>query len=134
MVHHQEVYVQNGGAKNMDVAIERKNSTIVLTGLAYAKRITIDCDAHAYKIEWLDGAQPSSGKNESWDSRTLLRYALLAYRNGLNARLSEAIWPRESRVRNQRASLIRELAQQQAQQQALLLALAKKLGALEPGK
>jgi hypothetical protein len=118
----------------MQPAIERKNDTVVISGLAYAKRVVADFGNHAYRIEWEDGGQVATGRNEQWDERTTLRYALLAYRNGLNARISEAIWPRETRVRSSRTSLIRELAEQQQQQQALLLALAKKLGAVEPGK
>jgi hypothetical protein len=116
------------------VKVERKDNTVTITGLAYAARLIADFDKSAYRVEWADGASPATGTNQAWDERTTLRYALLAYRNGINARLAEAIWPREARVRAQRGSLLKELAEQQAQQQALLLALARKLGAVEPGK
>jgi hypothetical protein len=89
----------------------------------------------AYKYVTEDG-QVHSGtapSGEAWDTKTALRYALLSYRNNLNAAISNAAWPRE-RGTAARKSRVEELAKMQQETNALLLTLMKRLGGTDNAK
>jgi hypothetical protein len=81
-----------------------------------------------YKFVTEDGAT-HAGKapsDQQWDLRTSLRYSLLAYRNLLNAAISNAAWPRTRGQGNARKSRVEELARLQAETNAMLMALVKR--------
>jgi hypothetical protein len=82
----------------------------------------------AYKFVTEDGAvhNGKSPSEQEWDTRTSLRYALLAYRNMLNAAISNAAWPRTRGQGNARKSRVEELARLQAETNAMLMALVKR--------
>jgi hypothetical protein len=82
-----------------------------------------------YKFVTEDGASHSgrAPSGQEWDIRTSLRYALLAYRNMLNAAIANTAWPRQ-RGQAQRTSRVAELARMQEQTNALLLQLMKRFG------
>jgi hypothetical protein len=82
-----------------------------------------------YKFTTEDGAshQGKAPADQQWDIRTSLRYALLAYRNQLNAAIVAAAYPRQ-RAQTQRSSRIAELEKLQAETNAMLAQLLQQIG------
>jgi hypothetical protein len=82
---------------------------------------------YSYRID----GEEHKGSDAAWDIRTALRYALLSYRNQLNAAIVEAAYPRQRGSQSQRQSRIAELERLQSETNAML---AQLLAQLNKGK
>jgi hypothetical protein len=104
--------------------VEAQEDVVRISGLPGVNG-ALEARHGAYKFVTEDG-QAHKGNDQQWDLRTSLRYALLSYRNALNAAISNAAWPRQ-RGQTTRTSRVAELARLQEQTNAMLLQLMARL-------
>jgi hypothetical protein len=102
--------------------------TITIDGLPGVKG-SLSATKGGYAYQTIDG-ESHAGNDPQWDTRTALRYALLSYRNQLNAAIVAAAYPRQ-RAQTQRQSRIAELERLQSETNAML---AQLLAQLNKGK